>query len=62
MDKKLEAQENVALVFKDLKKAYDRVPREMATLRWVGVPEAEVRMVGGTCEETKGRVACGPEI
>ena len=28
----------------------------MATLRWMGVPEAEVRMVEGTYEETKGRV------
>ena len=31
----------------------------MATLRWMGVPEAEVRMVEGTYEETKGRVVCG---
>ena len=34
----------------------------MATLRWMGVPEAEVRMVKGTYEETKGRVVCGPGI
>ena len=33
----------------------------MTTLRWMGVPEAEVRMVEGTHEETKGRVVCGPE-
>ena len=34
----------------------------MATLRWMGVPDAEVRMVEGTYEETKGRVMCGPGI
>ena len=34
----------------------------MATLRWMGVPEEEVRTVEGTYEETKGRVVCGPEI
>ena len=28
----------------------------------MGVPEAEVRMVEGTYEETKGRVVCGPGI
>ena len=34
------------------------VPRDMvmATLRWMGVPGVEVRMVKGTYEETKGRV------
>ena len=36
--------------FVDLEKAFDTVPREkaMATLRWMGVPEAEVRMVENT--------------
>ena len=42
----------MALSFIDLEKAYDTVPREvaMATLRWMGVPEAEaeVTMVEGT--------------
>ena len=54
----------MALGFIDLEKAYDTVPREMvmATLRWMGALEAEVRMVEGTCEETKGRVVCGPGI
>ena len=28
----------------------------MATLRWLGVPEAEVRMVEATYEQTNGRV------
>ena len=64
VEKKLEGQENMALGFIDLEKAYDTVPRYMvmATLRWMGIPEAEVRMVEGTYEETKGRVACGPGI
>ena len=59
--KKLEGQENIALGFIDLEKANNIVLREMAmaTLRWMGVPEAEVMMVEGTYEETKGRVVCG---
>ena len=42
-------QGSMALGFVDLEKAFDTVPREMvmATLRWMGVPEAEVRMVEG---------------
>ena len=31
----------------------------MATLRWIGVPEAEVRMVEGTYEKTTARVVVG---
>ena len=31
----------------------------MATLRWMGVPEAEVRMVEATYEQTNGRVIIG---
>ena len=31
----------------------------MATLRWLGVPEAEVRMVETTYEQTNGRVIIG---
>ena len=40
---------SMALGFVDLEKAVDTVPREMlmATLRWMGVPETEVRMVKG---------------
>ena len=60
VEKKQEGQENMALGFIDLEKAYDTVPRHMAmaTMRWMGVPEAEMRMVEGTYEETKGRVVC----
>ena len=44
----------MALGFVDQEKAFDTVPREMvmATLRWMGVPEAEVRMVEDTYEKT----------
>ena len=37
----------MALGFIDLEKAFGTVPREMvmATLGWMGVPEADVRMV-----------------
>ena len=54
----MEGQENIALGFIDLEKANNIVLREiaMATLRWMGVPEAEVSMVEGTYEETEGRV------
>ena len=42
-------------------RAFDTVPREMviATLRWMGVPEAEVRMVAGTYEKTTAIVLVG---
>ena len=62
VEKRLEGQENIALGFIDPEKAYNTVTRDMATLRWIGVPGAEVRMVEGTYEETKGRVVCAPGI
>ena len=51
----------MALGFVDLEKAFDTVPSEMvmATLRWTGVPEAEVRMVEGMYEETSARAVVG---
>ena len=51
----------MALGFVDLEKAFDTVPREMvmATLRWMGVQEAEVRMVEGMYEKTTARVVVG---
>ena len=47
--------------FVDLDKAFDTVPREMvmATLRWMGLPEAEVRMVEGTYENSTAKVVMG---
>ena len=59
--KRLEVQGSMALGFVDLEKAFDTVPREMvmATLRWMGVPVAEVRMVEGTYEKTTARVVVG---
>ena len=62
MEKRLEVKGEMALGFVDLEKAHDTVPREMvmATLRWRGVPEAEVRLVEGMCKGRKGRVLVGP--
>ena len=61
VEKRLEVQGSVALGFVDLEKAFDTVPREMvmAPLRWMGVPEAEVRMVEGMHEKTTSRVVVG---
>ena len=61
--KKLEVQGSMALGFVDLEKAFDTAPREMvmATIRWMGIPEAEVRMVEGMCEKTTGTVVVGEE-
>ena len=44
-----------------LGETFDTVPREivMATLRWMGVPEAEVRMVEGMYEKTTEIVVVG---
>ena len=51
----------MALGLVDLEKAFDTVPREMvmATLGWIGVPKAEVRMVEDTYEKTTARVVVG---
>ena len=58
VEKKLDVQGSMALGFVNLEKAFDTIPREMvvATLRWMGVPEAEVRMFEGTFEKTTARV------
>ena len=50
-----------AVGFVDLEKAYDEVPREMvaATVRWMGVPEAEARMMEVMYERMKERVGVG---
>ena len=61
VEKRLEVQGSVALGFVDLEKAFDTVPREivMETLRWVGVPEAEARMLEGMYENTTARMVVG---
>ena len=58
VEKRLDVQGSMALGFVDLEKAFDTGSREMvmATLRWMGIPEAEVRMVEGTYEKTTARV------
>ncbi len=54
VEERLEVQGSMALGFVDLEKAFDTVAREMvmATLRWMGVPEAAVRTVEGMNEKT----------
>ena len=54
---------SMALGLVDLEKPFDTVPTEMmmATIRWLGVPEAEVRMVEGMYEKTTARVVVGEE-
>ena len=61
VEKRLEVQGSMALGFVDLEKAFHTVPREMvmATLLWMGIPEAEVRLVEGTYEKTTARVVVG---
>ena len=52
VEKRLKVQGSMALGFVDLEKAFDTVPREMVleTLRWMEVPEAEVRIVEGVAD------------
>ena len=51
----------MALGFVYLEKAFDTVPSEMlmATLRWMGVPEAKLRMVEGMHEKSTARMVVG---
>ena len=46
VEKRLEEQGHMALAFVDLEKAFDTVPRKMAmaTLRWMGAPESDIKM------------------
>ena len=57
VEKMLEMQGRMAVGFVELEKAYDTVTTEMvaATVRWMGVPEAEARMV----EAKKQKKSCG---
>ena len=61
VEKRMEMQGRMAVGFVDLEKAYDTVTREMvmATVRWMGVPEAEARMVEAMYERTKRIVVVG---
>ena len=54
----------MVLAFVDLEKAFDTVPRKMAmpTLRWMGAPEPEVKMVEAMYENTTGRVVVGSRM
>ena len=54
----------MALGFVDLEKAFDTVPRYivMARLRWMEVPEAEVRMVEDMRSGGGGRRSIGGTI
>ena len=58
VEKRLEVQGSMALGLVDLEKVFDTLPREMVmtTLWWMGVPEAEVRMVEGTYKNPTSRV------
>ena len=55
VEKRLEVRGSLGLVFVDLERAYDTIPREMVTLRWMGASEAEVRMVESTYEMTTAK-------
>ena len=61
VEKILEIQSSIGVGFIDLAKAFDTVPIEvvMATLRWMGVPEAEVTMFEGMYEKSTARVVVG---
>ena len=54
----LQGQEDVALGFIDLVKAYDMALMEitLAKLGLMGVPVVKVKMVTGSYEETKGNI------
>ena len=61
VEKILEVHGRMALGFVELENAFDTLPRDMvmATLRWMGVPEAEVRMFESIYEQTTARVVVG---
>ena len=61
VEKRLDVQDSMSLGYVDLDITVDTVPRKivMATLRWMGAPEAEVRMVEGTYEKTPAGVEVG---
>ena len=62
--KRLEKQGHMASAFVDLEKAFVTVPIKMAmaTLRWMGAPEYEVKIVEPMYETIKARVVVGSGI
>ena len=64
VSKRLKVQGELALGFVDLEEVYDTVPRGIATatLRWLGLSEADVRLVERMCKGTKGRALIGPRM
>ena len=60
VEKRLEVRGSLGLVFDDLERAYDTIPREMVmvTLRWMGASEAEVR-IESTYEMTTAKSVGG---
>ena len=60
-EKRLEMQWRMAVGFVNPEKVYDTVTREMvmATVRWMGVPEAEAWMMEAMNARIKGRVVVG---
>ena len=57
----MEGQGSMALACVGLEKSFDSVPRKMAmaTLIWMGAPEAVVKIVESMYENTTGRVVVG---
>ena len=51
----------MSMGFVELEKAFDTVPTEMVmvTLRWMGVPEAEVRIAEGHVREDNSKSGGG---
>ena len=64
VEKRLEVQVETAMRFVNLEKAYDTVliGIVMVTLRWMGLPEAEFRLVERMFKGMKGRVLVGPRM
>ena len=60
-EKRIGSQGNTAHGFVDIKKAFDTVERVKVTttLIWMGVEEAEARIMEAMYDRTKGRVVAG---
>lgn len=60
MEKYRDARIDLFLVFIDLEKAFDRVPRDLiwAALRWMKIPEAYVKVIIDMYREARTKVRC----